>query len=192
MSAILRKYALATVAATHVRIPVIKAGELNFATGSDWTPVAADTKISKDGASQANLATAPSYVNGAWQFEFTAAELTAKTVTVAVVDAATKAVEDQFILVETYGNVLAMHVTEKMSSAITASTALTGTLSTTQMTTNLTEVTNDHYNGLTLFFISGVLAGQATDVTDYDGSSKMLTYTGVTEAPSNTDEFILT
>ena len=191
MSALLRKYATATVAATHVRIPIIKAGSNDFAGSGDWTPVAADTKVSKDGGSQNNLATAPSYVNGAWQFEFTAAELTAKYIAVQVVDSATKAVEDQFIIIETYGHVSAMHVTEKMSAAIIASTALTGTLSITQMTTNLTEDTDNHYNGRTLIWISGNLAGQATDVTDYDGSSKMLTYTVVTEAPANTDEFIL-
>ncbi len=191
MSAILRKYATATVAATHIRIPIIKAGSQDFAASGDWTPVAADTKISKDGGSQANLATAPSYVNGAWQFEFTAAELTAKSIVVMVVDAATKAVEDQAILIETYGDVSAMHVTEKMSGAIVASTALTGTLSTTQMTTNLTEVTDEHYKGRTVIWISGDLAGQASDITDYDGSSKMLTYTVVTEAPANTDEFII-
>ena len=191
MSAILRKYATATVAATHIRIPIIKAGSIDFAASGDWTPVAADTKVSKDGGSQNNLSTAPSYVNGAWQFEFTGTELTAKVVVVAVVDAATKAVEDQFIIIETYGHVDAMHVTEKMSAAIVTSTALTGTLSTTQMTTNLTEVTDEHYTGRTLIWISGDLAGQATDVTAYNGTSKMLTYTTVTEAPANTDEFIL-
>ncbi len=191
MGAILRKYAEATVAATHVRVPVIKAGSQDFATGSDWTPVAADTQISKDGGSQGNLATAPSYVNGAWQFEFTVAELTAKVICISVVDSATKAVEDQFIIVETYGHIDAMHWAENMAAGIPYSTALTGTLSVTQMTTNLTEVTDEHYNGQTLIFLSGNLAGQKTDVTDYDGASKMLTFTTITEIPANGDKFVL-
>ena len=191
MIALLRKYATATVAATHIRIPIIKAGTQDFAESGDWTPVAADTKISKDGGSQNNLATAPSYVNGAWQFEFTVAELTAKYIIVQVVDAAAKAVEDQAILIETYGHVDAMHFTENMSAGIPVSTALTGTLSTTQMTTNLTETTDVHYRGRTVIWISGNLAGQASDITAYDGSSKMLTYTAVTEAPANNDKFLI-
>jgi hypothetical protein len=191
MSTILRKYAVATAAGTHIRIPMIVAGATDFAAGGDWTPVAADTKISKDGGTQANLATAPTYTNGAWNFELSAAELTCKHLEIMVVDAATKAVEDQAILVETYGDVLAQHFTEAMSAGIVQATAVTGTLSPTQMTTSLTEVTDDHYNGRTLIWLSGALAGQATDITDYAGSNKMLTFTGVTDTPADTDIFII-
>lgn len=191
MSALLRKYATATASGTHIRVPVIKAGSNDFATGSDWTPQAGDVKVSKDGGSQNNIGTLPTYTNGAWEFQLTAAELTAKQVEVAVVDSATKAIEDQFIIIETYGHTSAMHITENMSGGIESGLAQTGTLSTTQMTTNLTEATDDHYNGRTLIFMTGNLARQATDVTDYDGSSKMLTYTAVTEPPANNDEFIL-
>jgi hypothetical protein len=191
MSAILRKYATATAAGTHIRVPVIKAGAVDFAASGDWTPAAGDVKLSKDGGAQANIGTLPTYTNGAWQFQLTGTELTCQQLEIMVVDSATKAVEDQCVIVETYGHVSAMHVTEKMSAAIVASTALTGTLSTTQMTTNLTEVTDEHYTGRTLIWISGNLAGQATDVTAYNGTTKMLTYTAVTEAPANTDEFIL-
>ena len=69
--------------------------------------------------------------------------------------------------------------------------AATGTLSTTQMTTNLTEATDDHYNGRIVVFITGVLAGQATDITDYTGSTKLITMTALTEAPSNGDRFVI-
>lgn len=69
--------------------------------------------------------------------------------------------------------------------------AATGTLSTTQMTTNLTEATDDHYNGRIVVFITGVLAGQATDITDYTGSAKLITMTALTEAPSNGDRFVI-
>ncbi|KKL62641.1 hypothetical protein LCGC14_2183150, partial [marine sediment metagenome] len=44
-----------------------------------------------------------------------------------------------------------------------------GTLSTTQMTSDLAEATDDHYNGRTVVWTSGVLAGQASDITDYLG-----------------------
>lgn len=75
--------------------------------------------------------------------------------------------------------------------AVETGAAAAGTLSTTQMTTNLTETTNDHYNGRMLIWTSGVLLRQATEVTDYDGASKMLTYVAITEAPTAADTFIL-
>lgn len=80
---------------------------------------------------------------------------------------------------------------EASAETIEAGAAIAGTLSTTQMTTNLTEATNDHYNGRVIIWTSGVLIRQATDITDYDGASKMLTYTAVTEAPSATDTFVI-
>jgi len=69
--------------------------------------------------------------------------------------------------------------------------AVTGTLSTTEMTTDLTEATDDHYNGRVIIWTSGVLVNQATDITDYNGTTKALTYTATTEAPSNGDTFII-
>ena len=69
--------------------------------------------------------------------------------------------------------------------------AITGTLSTTEMSTDLTEATDDHYNGRVIIWTSGVLVNQATDITDYNGTTKALTYTATTEAPSNGDTFII-
>jgi hypothetical protein len=79
----------------------------------------------------------------------------------------------------------------RSAATIVNGTAQTGTLSTTQMTTNLTEATNDHYNGRIVIWTSGNLQNQASDITDYDGGSNMITYTAVTEAPSNNDTFII-
>jgi len=70
-------------------------------------------------------------------------------------------------------------------------TAVTGTLTATGFTTSLTEATNDHYNGRTLTFTSGALAGQMTTITDYNGSTKLVTVTAMTEAPSNGDQFFI-
>ena len=78
---------------------------------------------------------------------------------------------------------------EASAETIVTAAAAAGTLSTTQMTTTLTEVTNDHYNGRIIIWTSGVLAGQATDITDYNGVTKMVTYTAVTEAPGDGDTF---
>lgn len=90
------------------------------------------------------------------------------------------------------GSSAAADKAEEAFKSLVTGTAVTGTLSTTQMTTNLTETTNDHYNGRLITWTSGVLDGQQTDITDYDGASKMLTFTAITEAPSNGDTFVIT
>lgn len=69
--------------------------------------------------------------------------------------------------------------------------AITGTLSTTEMTTDLSETTDDHYNGRVVVFTSGDLTGQATVISDYTGSTKLVTMVALTEAPSNSDTFVI-
>jgi hypothetical protein len=112
----LRKYNvtldLATAGSERIRIPIRKAGSADFATGSDWTPVAGDVKVGKDGAATAFIGTLPTYSNGSWEFTLSAAELSAKIVEVRIVDAATKAVDDEGFNVETFGNASAMWVTD--------------------------------------------------------------------------------
>ena len=94
-------------------------------------------------------------------------------------------------VLEINGNSLAAIRLALSSGTIVVGTAQTGTLSTTQMTTNLTEATADHYIGRTILWTSGVLTDQATDITDYDGTGGLLTFTATTEAPSNNDTFII-
>ncbi len=77
------------------------------------------------------------------------------------------------------------------TTAIVVSTAKAGTLSTTQMSTNLTEATNDHWIGRTVIWTTGVLAGQASNITDSVGTNGVLTYSTVTEAPSADDAFVI-
>lgn len=45
--------------------------------------------------------------------------------------------------------------------------------------------TNDHYNGRVLVITSGALAGQATNITDYDGATATATVAALTGAPAN-------
>jgi hypothetical protein len=80
---------------------------------------------------------------------------------------------------------------EEAATAVVLGTCQTGTLSTTQATTDLAETTNDHYIGRTIVWTTGALAGQASDITDYVGTNGLLTFTAVTEAPSNGDAFVL-
>lgn len=65
------------------------------------------------------------------------------------------------------------------------------TPTTTAFDTDATEATNDHYNGRRVVFITGALAGQETDITDYDGTNKRFTVTAMTEAPADGDRFIV-
>jgi len=80
---------------------------------------------------------------------------------------------------------------EASFEALETAAAAAGTLSTTEMTTDLTEVTDDHYNGRIIVWTSGVLLRQATNITDYDGATKKLTFTAVTEAPTAADTFVI-
>lgn len=51
--------------------------------------------------------------------------------------------------------------------------------------------TNDFYNGRVLVFITGTLAGQATDISDYVGSTVTATVTALTGAPSDGDTAVM-
>lgn len=76
-------------------------------------------------------------------------------------------------------------------STIVSGAAIAGTLSTTQMTTDLSETQDDQYNGGTLVFLTGDNVKVRTPISDYDGTTKILTYTAIPVAPSATDEFII-
>ena len=89
------------------------------------------------------------------------------------------------------GSTTAANNQSEAAQGVVTGSAIAGTLSTTQMTTNLAEATDDHYNGRVIVWLTGALAGQATDITDYTGATKLLTYTAVTEAPSAGDNFVI-
>ena len=106
---IFRKYGVQT----DIYFPLIKAGLQDFAVGADYTHAAGDVKISKDGGAAATATNSPSAItmgNGAmWKLTLTATEMQAALIMVTVVDATTKAVEDQAILLSTYGNASGQH-----------------------------------------------------------------------------------
>jgi hypothetical protein len=119
--------------ARHIYIPIVKRAVVDFAVGADWTPAAGDVKISKDGGAAANVTNLPTAItmgNGAmWDFSLTATEMQAAQVKVTVVDAATKAVEDQMFVIETYGNASAQHAFD-LDTASTPATVVEGTADT--------------------------------------------------------------
>ncbi len=128
MAAFLRKYATAT----HIYVPVIKRGVVDYALGADWTPASGDVKVSIDGGAAANIGTLPTAVamgNGAyWDFTIATGEVTGKKVIVTVSDSATKAVEDQAFVIETYGHASAEYQADLSAANIPANvTQLLGT-----------------------------------------------------------------
>jgi len=89
------------------------------------------------------------------------------------------------------GDATAADNLEESATTIVFNTAKAGTLTTTAMSTNLTEATDDHYIGRTVIWTTGVLLGQASDITDYVGVNGVLSFTAVTEAPSAADAFVI-
>src|SRR5215831_18902848 len=58
--------------------------------------------------------------------------------------------------------------------------------------TNLTEVTDNHYKDRTILFITGTLTQQQLLITAYNGSAKSLTVQYVTnDVPANGDTFVI-
>lgn len=119
-----RKYNVLLSGGTLIRIPMPKAGSADFATSSDWTPASGDVQISKDDGTLANIGTLPTYSNGCWNFVLSAAELTCKCVCVRIVDSATKAVDDNAFIVETFGDAAAMHTVDYTNAATFGLSAL--------------------------------------------------------------------
>lgn len=114
--------------------PVVKAGVTDFAGAADWTPVAGDAKLSRDGGNVAPTTNSPVAVSGAggalWALTLTAAELTAARVAVQIVDSPAKAVEDQALLVATYGHASAAYAFDfSLSAAGIADVILTRPIS---------------------------------------------------------------
>ncbi len=89
----------------------------------------------------------------------------------------------------TYGKAL-RQVKEGVVSA--ESTVNDVSATTTSFVSALSEATDDHYNDKVLTFIDGALAGQSRIITDYNGTTKAITFDeALTEAPGNGDGFII-
>lgn len=91
--------------AVTIYFPMIKAGSSDFAQSSDWTPVGADTQYSVDGAAFSNTTNAPANEGGGmWSLQLVAAEVNGARTAIKIEDAATKAVEDQALIIQTWGD----------------------------------------------------------------------------------------
>jgi len=209
-----RKYGASTSSGTHIRIPIIKRGAVDFAVGADWTPAAGDVKVSKDGGTAANIATLPAAVamgnTAYWEFQLSSGELACKQLVVTVGDSATKAVEDQCFVVETCGNASAMYPSDPTADNTDAETRLTNALkgtvygvvgssatTTSIPTSSLSPAAGvtDQFKGRIMTFAADTttanLRGQSREITG-SASGGTLTTAAFTTAPASGDTFSIT
>ena len=83
-------------------------------------------------------------------------------------------------------------IVDDLKSGIIYGTAATGTLSTTQATTNLSGYADDQLIGRHITFLTGPCDGEQTDITYYASASGLLTFTALTTPPTNGDTFKIT
>lgn len=82
--------------------------------------------------------------------------------------------------------------TYHLDHLIQAASTVTGTPTPNFFDTNLAEATDDHYNGCIIIFTSGNLAGQASIIVDYNGTTKEITVDpAFVETPVSTDAFVI-
>lgn len=209
-----RKYNTATVTANHIRLPMIKRGAVDYAVGADWTPASGDVTVSKDGGTAANITTLPTALTmgntAVWVFQLSAAELSCKQLMVSVADSATKAVEDQCFVVETFGDASAMYPSDPTANNIDAESRLmsavkctaTGTVTTGGTTTSVPTSSispaagvTDQFKGRIITFTSDTttanLRGQSRLITA-STSGGTLTVDALTTAPASGDTFSIT
>ena len=94
-----------------LRFTMVKRGVVDLAVSADWTPATADAAISKDGGNFADCTNTIAIIGGTptssvcvWKLTITASEASCAEGVIQIVDAATKAVEDNVIRFFTYGN----------------------------------------------------------------------------------------
>ena len=154
--------------ATTFRAPIIKAGSTDYALTADWTPVAGDVLVSKDGGAFNPINTLPSFISGSATLNWTlsAAETEATEVIIQVIDSATKAVQDQFFRLQTTkAGALQVGVPQNAQSIGDTAIRLDATAASQA----------DFYKGSVVTIISGDGANQARIITAYNGSTKVAT-----------------
>lgn len=176
---------------------MVQAGATDLAGSGDWTPAATDADIIKDGGTTAQCTnTIASEGDVIWSLTLTAAEMSANRIAISIVDSATKAVEDNVLIIST---LFSGQLEASQGIIIGVCDDATFTPTTTsfeglRLSPNATEETTaDHYNGRLILFTSGALLGQMTDITDFElaNSKEKFTYTALTEAPADGVRYVI-
>ena len=135
--------------------------------------------ISKDGGNFVNTtngATELTGLLGRYKLTLTAAEMDAYWVHYAV----------EKIGMQPYDRAIAGH------GAPSAVVVADGANTAATFKTNRTEIADDYWKNTLACFMSGSLEGQVSKVTDYNGTTKFVTFlTPFTSAPSPNDHFVL-
>lgn len=90
------------------------------------------------------------------------------------------------------GNAAAADNLEAASRAVISGSSVTGTLTVTACSSDLTAYAADELIGRVISWYSGTAAGQSSDITDYVVVNGVITYTAVNTAPINGDLFVIT
>ena len=179
---------------------MIDAGTTNLASAGDWTPAAADARVSLDGASATQctntIAVVPGTNSVLWSLALTTAEMSGELVAVQIRDAATKAVEDNVLLVTTElgGQIQANKGVDILQVTNATFTAVTSAMECLAISPNTTEeATASHYVGRNIMGVTGALRGQMTDITasSLTNSKVKLTVTPLTEAFASADYLVI-
>lgn len=94
--------------AATVYFTMVKAGGTLFASGPDWTPGGSNAIVTRNGTLVGFAAGTVTYLGSSiWALPFGSAELQSKQTTVTIREPGT--VDDQSVMVHTYGNALAQH-----------------------------------------------------------------------------------
>jgi len=136
-----------------------------------------DMQLSKDGGDFANCTnSATELANGWYKVTLTSAEMAYDLVAFKAIKAGADKVN---LLITTDGFPVATVATDAGNGAAS-------------FKTDRTEATDNYWNDCWLMFVSGDLAGQVKRVTDYVGSTKVITLeSALTGTPADGDRFVL-
>lgn len=89
------------------------------------------------------------------------------------------------------GDVLPATKMGKSAGTEVTGAAISGTLTTKAMSTDLTNALTNAYVGRSIVWTSGSLTGVAAGIVSYNGTTKVIGFTAVPTAPSPGDEFVI-
>lgn len=166
-----------------------------------------DSERSLDGAAFVDCSNEATHIaQGVYYLDLTAAEMNADTTVVIV--KSTEGEPTVIVLHPEEAGDIRVNVTQvngvteaAADLGRAAATTLPGTVDTAGFTptqtefeaSDITEATSDHYKGRIVIFTSGALKDQASDVTAYSlvTGRGHFTVSALTEAPANTDTFVI-
>lgn len=116
----LRKYNTALSGGTRIPVPV-RLPDGTLATSAGYTPATGDSKVSIDGGAEANTGSALAWDDGTLYLTLSGAETSGKTIVVRIIDP-DAAIQDEEVVVETFGHASAMYQPDYSAAVLPANT----------------------------------------------------------------------